>query len=114
MVDLRDESFIMMPAENSLFRLTEAICREEGFIPRKSILCDDPFCVRKYISAGLGISLIPPGSWANLWEENIVLKPILNRSVMRTTYLECRRADLEKPHIRRFIDFCLQTAAQKT
>lgn len=113
MAELSNESFVMLPYENSLHRTTEMLCQKNGFLPRKSILCDDPFYVRKYISSGLGISLIPPHSWDGLLDNNICLIPLRDEKVNRTTYLECRKDRLNQAHIKIFFDFCIEKSKQK-
>lgn len=104
--ELSGERFIMMPQGNSLRRLTEKSCRKNGFVPKKSIICDDPFYARKYISAGLGISLVPTISWRGLFDKNISLIPIDGAAIVRTTMLECKRDSLSNASVQLFFDYC--------
>lgn len=74
--DFRNDGFISMPKGRSLFRLSETLCREAGFVPNITIQTDDPFYIRKYVSLGLGVALIPAFSWEGLFPENVVLRKI--------------------------------------
>lgn len=110
--ELSDESFIMLPFENSLNSITENLCQKNGFMPRKSILCDDPFYVRKYISVGIGISIIPPHSWEGLLDKNIVLIPLQDETVNRTTYLECRKDRMNVSAVNLFFNYCIEKSKE--
>lgn len=81
---LATERFILLPPGSSMYGLTRKICLAEGFYPKTSILCDDPYYIRKYVSAGLGVSLIPSVSWKGLFDEKTVLIPISGGSIFRT------------------------------
>lgn len=106
--ELIDEKFIMMPSENSLKQLTEQACKRYGFLPKKSILCDDPFCIRKYVSAGIGISIIPPNSWKGLWDDNIILISLKGQPIDRTTYIECHQERYNYTPVKLFYDYCVE------
>ena len=110
--ELENEQFIMMPSESSLSRFTDEICRKNGFIPKKSILCDDPFCIRKYIGAGLGISLIPINSWKGLFDENISFLEIEGISSTRTTILECNGTTFANESVKLFFEYCITVSNQ--
>jgi len=84
---LKDEHFITMPPHYSLSQTVQECCRAHGFEPDASIICDDPYYVRKYVSLGMGIAFVPSFSWQGLWSENIVLLPIQDEKFARTTHL---------------------------
>ena len=107
---LKDESFVMMPQENRLRHLTEALCRQNGFVPRKTIMCDDPFYIFKYISSGFGLALIPAHSWEGMWDDSITLIPIIGSSIERTTFIECTKSGLSQLPIRLFFEYLLSMA----
>lgn len=83
--ELANERFVSLPKANSIYQITTALCRKSGFEPHISILCDDPFYVRKYTAAGFGISFVPSISWQGLFEDNIVLLPVEEDGCFRTT-----------------------------
>ena len=110
MSELADEEFIMLPPEYSIHRLTLESCQKNGFIPKIGISCDDPFCIRKYIVADMGISLVPPASWEGLIDENIVLIPIDGGNLLRKTVLECSKESLTSNSVKLFFDYCITAA----
>ena len=110
--ELQNERFIMMPNESSLSRLTDELCRKNGFAPQKSILCDDPFCLRKYIAAGLGVSFIPLNSWKGLFDHNISFVEIEGISAVRTTMLQCDSDAFADQSVKLFFDYCITAAKE--
>ncbi len=84
---LRGERFISTTPENSMYRITTAICRENGFAPDISIQCDDPYCARKYVEMGLGISFVPSVSWQGQFSSQVRLLRLLPGTYTRDTYL---------------------------
>lgn len=81
--DLKNERFITMPKNNSLYNITKELCRD--FYPNIAIMTDDPFYIRKYIELGLGIAFVPAFSWKGQFPENVVLKNISD--FKRHTYI---------------------------
>ena len=90
--DLAEERFIFLPEKNSINRIMTAKCRQCGFEPHISITCDDPYYVRKYISAGLGIAFTPADAWTGLYDDNIILLPIDDPDAVRHTSVYWRKA----------------------
>lgn len=107
MSELSEEEFIMLPPDYSINRLTMDSCRKNGFLPHISILCDDPFCIRKYISADMGISLVPPASWDGLIDDSIALIPVDGGNLIRKTVLECSNSSLSSTSVKLFFDYCI-------
>ena len=108
MSELRDEVFIVQPPEYSINRLTMDSCQKNGFIPQISIICDDPFCIRKYIAANMGISFVPPASWEGLISDNIALIPVEGGNLVRKTVLDCSKASLSSSAaVKLFFDYCI-------
>ena len=81
---LSKEKFVCMNTDSRLFALTERLCLEQGFSPSVVIRCDDPYYVRRYVSLGLGVALVPAISWQGLFDENVVLRPV--GDYVRRTY----------------------------
>lgn len=92
--ELGGETFITMPRDHSLTRLTAQSCLEAGFYPCVAITCDDPQYIRKYVADGLGVALVPSFSWQGLFDEHIALialrTPILRRSVVAWNPRRCQ------------------------
>ena len=73
--DLREQSFACLAAEGSLWTSTLLQCRQQGFEPKTAILCDDLYCLIKYIAAGMGISVAPAASWRDFQGREVVFRP---------------------------------------
>ncbi len=85
--EIRNEPFISMSHNSSLYNILYEIFKAGGAYPNVTIYCDDPYYVRKYTAIGLGISLFPEFSWMGLLENNVVNIPFKDMSPKRTTYL---------------------------
>ena len=81
--DLKNERFITMPKNSSIYNITKELCK--GFSPNIAIMTDDPFYIRKYIELDLGIAFVPAFSWEGQFQKSVVLKKIGN--VTRSTYI---------------------------
>lgn len=84
--DLAGEAFISMPPETYLYRTAAAWFRREGIPLQTAITCDDPFSVRRYISAGMGVAFVPARSWKGLMGDAVLL-PMAEEGFHRTTCL---------------------------
>ncbi|AXJ11581.1 LysR family transcriptional regulator [Arthrobacter sp. PM3] len=62
--DIRQEPFVAMGTGYGMRSLTEALFREAGFRPRIAFESQDSHTVRGLVSAGLGVSILPPGGAA--------------------------------------------------
>ena len=105
--ELADEPFVLMPKGNSIRRMTDTLCKKNGFSPRVGVECDDPFCIRRYIRAGMGVSLVPYYSWDGQFDERVRLIPLADAGIERVTVLECRRARADVPAVQMFYRFCI-------
>lgn len=108
--ELADEPFVLMPKGNSIRRMTDALCRENGFVPHVGVECDDPFCIRRYIQAEMGVSLVPVLSWKGQFDPQVRLIPLTDTGIERITVLECRRSRADIPAVRLFYQFCIDNA----
>jgi DNA-binding transcriptional LysR family regulator len=59
--DIRRDPFVAMGPGYGLRSLTDALFREAGFRPRIAFESQDTHTVRGLVSAGLGVSILPPG-----------------------------------------------------
>jgi DNA-binding transcriptional LysR family regulator len=62
--DIRQDPFVAMGAGYGMRSLTDALFREAGFRPRIAFESQDSHTVRGLVSAGLGVSILPPGGMA--------------------------------------------------
>lgn len=74
--ELAGERFICMPEKSSLYEITVKACTAAGFVPNIAIRLDDPFYIRKYVELGLGIVFVPEISWAGLFSDGVVIRPL--------------------------------------
>jgi DNA-binding transcriptional LysR family regulator len=59
--DIRREPFVAMEPGYGMRSLTDALFREAGFRPRIAFESQDTHTARGLVSAGLGVSILPPG-----------------------------------------------------
>jgi DNA-binding transcriptional LysR family regulator len=62
--EIRQEPFVAMGSGYGMRSLTDALFREAGFRPRIAFESQDSHTVRGLVSAGLGVSILPPGGSA--------------------------------------------------
>lgn len=61
LADIKGEPFVALGPGYGLRSLTDALFREAGFRPRIAFESQDSHTVRGLVSAGLGVSILPPG-----------------------------------------------------
>lgn len=61
LADIRKDPFVALGPGYGLRSLTDAMFREAGFRPRIAFESQDTHTVRGLVSAGLGVSVLPPG-----------------------------------------------------
>lgn len=61
LADIRTEPFVALGPGYGLRSLTDALFREAGYRPRIAFESQDSHTVRGLVSAGLGVSVLPPG-----------------------------------------------------
>src|SRR6478752_152716 len=64
LADIRTEPVVVLGPGYGLRSLTDALFREAGFRPRIAFESQDSHTVRGLVSAGLGVSILPPGGAA--------------------------------------------------
>lgn len=62
--EIRQEPFVAMGPGYGMRSLTDALFREAGFRPRIAFESQDSHTARGLVSAGLGVSILPPGGAA--------------------------------------------------
>jgi len=108
--DLATEKLISMPAPSALHSTTLALCHANGFEPQISIICDDPYFVRKYVSENMGVALAPAVSWAGRFRENTVLLPLVDPPIYTTSYLLWDGERYLSPAVQKFKQFIIEEA----
>jgi DNA-binding transcriptional LysR family regulator len=64
LADIRQDPFVALGPGYGMRSLTDALFREAGFRPRIAFESQDTHTVRGLVSAGLGVSILPPGGTA--------------------------------------------------
>lgn len=90
MHDLKDEDFIILQSNKSLYDLLYEFSSDSGFIPNISLECDHQTAVLALIEHNMGVALIPSKTWNISPESNVVLKPIRNKASHRYINLKER------------------------
>lgn len=108
--DLENERFITMDNKSGLYKLTNEICRTEGFSSNIVIQSDYPDYIRKYIEMGLGISFIPSLSWKGTFSENVECRQLFNTKRYTFVYINTQKYISKATHL--FLDSLLTIANQ--
>ena len=103
--ELKHEKFITTGMHSALYNITIEKCRDAGFVPNITIICDDPYFARKYISLNMGISLAPSVSWAGRFRANTKLIEVVEPEIITTSYLLYDSHIQARPSIVAFRDF---------
>lgn len=84
---LRNERFISLAPESSLYTQLMLGAERCGFKPDIRILCDDPLQLRKYVERNMGISLIPAVSWRGQFTNEVACLLLEDFFDRRVTFL---------------------------
>jgi len=107
--DFKNESFISMPDNSSLYRHLQILFEKKGEKPKIDIFCDDPFYIRKYLKLEFGIALWPEFSWKDM-EKDIVLLPTKDNELIRKVYLFTENSNIQTLAAKTFSEFLLNKA----
>lgn len=83
--DLKDEPFLMISPESTLLKILRNHCESRGFLPKVALYVDDLLCIEKYVSSGLGVTVVPEVSWKQLSFQGATLLPISEPNFTRET-----------------------------
>ncbi|WP_270739950.1 LysR family transcriptional regulator [Massilioclostridium coli] len=85
-----NESFISLTEKSSLYEILQSCCQQYGFTPNISLFCDNPQVFREMLKLGMGVSLIPERSWAEIIKtlpDLLTIIPIHSPASKRYIYL---------------------------
>ena len=88
---LKKEKFICMPKGRQLREYMDKCFKNASISPEVVIECSDPYYIREYVKAGLGVTFFPSVSWSNQTDESIRLVKI-ESGLFRTSYLHINRS----------------------
>ncbi len=89
--DLENEKFICMPKGRQIREYMDKCFKNAAINPEVVIECSDPYYIREYVKAGLGVTFFPSVSWSNQIDENIRLVKI-GSGIFRTSYMHVNRS----------------------
>jgi len=121
--DIRSDPFVAMGSGYGLRSLTDALFREAGFRPRIAFESQDSHTVRGLVSAGLGVSILPPGGngpgrdvspeTGNLgWVELAIESDLAFREIGLAWRVRKPGPDAESDAVRLFREMVLQEGPQ--
>ncbi|MDF3299092.1 LysR family transcriptional regulator [Streptomyces tropicalis] len=112
LAEVADEPFILLKSGYGLRGVTEALCREAGFVPQAGFEGDDVQTLRGLVAAGLGVSLIPGApDGAATPDYPIRYLEITDVEGARDIGVAWLSGRTLPPASRRFIDHALRTTA---
>jgi len=110
--ELKNEEFALLDKNNSLWNHTIHLCHQSGFDPKISMVCGDLLCMRKFVAAGMAITLGPELSWQGIKNDKVVFVPTVPEET-RTTYVFWNRHKHPSLLRQTFLDFLVEYFAQK-
>lgn len=110
--DLKGESLISMPSQSALSRIVANRCRYLGFEPQISVICDDPYFVRKYVSENIGIAVAPEISWKGRFRSNTKLIPFEEEDMRVCSYILWNQNRYMPTAVKLFMEYLVEEAEQ--
>lgn len=85
LAEVADDPFVVIQPSSSLRRLSDRLCATAGFTPEVAFECDDLPTMRTFVSAGLGVAIVPttPKTAEDVREERLTLLPINDAGAVR-------------------------------
>lgn len=85
LVQVADDPFVVIRPSSSLRRLSDRLCASAGFSPEVAFECDDLPTMRAFVSAGLGVAIVPatPRTAEDVRDERLTLLPISDVGAVR-------------------------------
>lgn len=82
--DLRNDNFVLFPKGYILEKLAVEACEHAGFVPNIIAVGEDMDAIKGLVTAGIGISILPDGTFSDAIPRFTVKIPINNPQVQRT------------------------------
>jgi DNA-binding transcriptional LysR family regulator len=83
--EVRDEYFVSMNAGYGFRNLTDAFCKQAGFVPHIAFEGDEPGVIADLVRQGLGIAFVPELSWkaiSQAWPHRVrIQEPDCQRTI---------------------------------
>ena len=88
--DLFPEEFICLNEDWELGRMVRDAMEKSYFVPKETMIVDNPNMMRELLKARLGIAFVPALSWDAFAGEDIVLRPVEGMELSRFIYLHTK------------------------
>ena len=109
---LREQPFVMPRKAIGIRKLLEGTGKKYGFVPNITIECNDSYCLARYVTAGMGLTLGSCRALEDDIEKDIVSLDITDFNEIQLVYVYHRRINKNNSTIKDFLDF-LYTKRQK-
>ncbi|MED1201505.1 LysR family transcriptional regulator [Heyndrickxia acidicola] len=84
LIEAKDESFISTNTGIGVRNVTDAYCREAGFIPKIAFEGDETLLIARLVQKGLGVAFVPALTWFISPHQSVSLLRIKNPVFQRT------------------------------
>lgn len=109
---LREQQFVMPRKAIGIRKLLESTGKKYGFVPNITIECNDSYCLARYVTADMGLTLGSRRALENDIEKDIVSLDITDFNEAQLVYVYYQKNNDIDATIKDFLDF-LYTKRQK-
>ncbi|GAB3301958.1 LysR family transcriptional regulator [Parasphingorhabdus pacifica] len=109
---LRDQPWIAPRSDTALRTVLERACGQAGFAPQLDYTSDDYTVILALVSAGLGVSLVPPLATEGM-SADVRLCPVAEPSLSRKVSVAARTGSSHTPNFAVLLDNLRESAAQR-
>ncbi len=102
---LREQLFVMPRKAIGIRKLLESTGKKYGFIPNITIECNDSYCLARYVTADMGLTLGSRRALANDIEKDIVSLDITDFNETQLVYVYHKKINEIDTTIKDFCDF---------
>jgi Transcriptional regulator len=111
MSELRNERWILSPANYELREATLKACREAGFTPQTVLEGGETETLVRFVAAGLGIALVPALAVSGF--SGVVSLSVRDQTLTRSLGLVWRRDRTASPAARALREFLVNEVSQR-
>lgn len=108
LIDLRNDEFVLFPEGYVLHKIAVDACNSVGFSPKTSSEGEDMDAIKGLVAAGIGISLLPEGSFYDSTLRYTVKIPIETPIMRRTVGIISPSSRALSPSEKVFHDFVIR------
>ncbi len=102
---LRGQMFVMPRKAIGIRKLLESTGKKYGFVPNITIECNDSYCLARYVTADMGLTLGSRRALENSLEKDIVPLDITDFNEIQLVYVYHQKISANNVTIKDFCDF---------